>query len=117
MNKFQFMKISWTNLPLIVASIALLIVAWFVPPYRDPAGQGDILLSMILMVRALAMQPSKWVTVTGCAVATVALIGNAGLIPIGNWQVSTAVAVAVMCIAILFWERLASWWLLITSRE
>jgi hypothetical protein len=109
-NKFQFVKISWTSLPLIMASTTLLIVAWFVPLHRDPGGQGDILLSMMLMVRALAMRPSRWATVIGCALAAFALIGNAGLIPTGNWRVFITVAAAVLCIAFLFWERLASWW-------
>jgi hypothetical protein len=116
-NKLKFMKIGWTNVPLRLASMTRLPVAWFVPLDRDPGGQGDILLSMILKVRAQAMPPSKRLTIIGCVLAAMALVGNAGLIPSRNWRTSAAVVVVALGIAILFWEPLASWWIRTAERE
>jgi hypothetical protein len=109
MTKLRIMKIGWTSFPLIVDSAALLGAAWFVPDNRDPSGQGDILLSMILMVRALAMRPSKWVSIMGTTLTGIALAGNGGILPIGRWKVLTLAGVVLMCIAILLWDRIASW--------
>jgi hypothetical protein len=108
MSKIRVMKIGWTNSPLLVASVALLTASWFVPDNRDPAGQGDILLSMMLAVRALALPPSKWVTIMGCVLTTIALAGNLGILPGGLWKIATVTIVALLCVAILFWGPLAS---------
>jgi hypothetical protein len=48
-------RIAWTNLPLLLASVALLVQAWFLTADRDPGAQGNIMISMVLMVRAVAM--------------------------------------------------------------
>jgi hypothetical protein len=109
MTGIKIAKISWINLPLLLASALLLVGAWFVPSNSDPSGQGDILLSMILVVRALAMPQSKWVTCVGCVLASIALAGNAGLLPGGEFRIVTTVLVVAFCLVFLFWERLVSW--------
>lgn len=108
MSRWKTVKVSWTNLPLLVASGVLLVVAWFVPSYRDPGGDGDIMLSMVLTVRALSMPPSKWVTFLGCSGAVISLAGNAGLLPGGSWRIPIFVMFVLLLIAVLFWERLTS---------
>jgi len=100
--------IGWTNLPLLVASVSLLVAAWFVPRDRDPSGQGDILLSMILVVKALAMPPSKIVTVIGCILTLIALAGNGGVLPVGRWRIAELIAVVPLCAVVLFWDRFGS---------
>jgi hypothetical protein len=109
MTKIKIMKLTRTNLRLLLASALLLVVAWFVPRNRDPGGQGDILLSMILTVRALAMPQSKWITCVGCVIASIALAGNAGLLPGGEFRIAIPVVVGGLCIVFMFWERLISW--------
>jgi hypothetical protein len=108
MTKMKVMRISWINLPLLVACALLLGAAWFVPRSSDPGGQGDIVLSMMLMVRALAMPQSKWVTLIGCVLAAIALAGNAGLLPGGGFRIATTVVIIALGVVFLFWERLVS---------
>jgi hypothetical protein len=105
----KVMRISWINLPLLVACALLLGAAWFAPRNSDPGDQGDILLSMILMVRALAMPQSKWVTLIGCILAAIALAGNTGFLPGGDFRTATVMVVIVLGLVFLFWERLISW--------
>ncbi len=105
--KFKIMRIGWTNAPLLLASVVLLVSAWFVPLDRDPGGQGSVMLSMILMIRALAMPQSKWITLIGCTLAGLALLGNASLLPKGGWQAPVIMFIGILCIPVLFWQRLS----------
>ena len=108
MTKIKVMRIGWMNFPLLIACALLLGAASFVPHSRDPSGQGDILLSMMLMVRALAMPQSKWVTLIGCVLAAVALAGSGGLLPGGGFRIAITIVIAALCVVFLFWERLVS---------
>jgi hypothetical protein len=106
MDTFKTQKITWVNFPLLLGSVILLACAWFVPVGRDPSGQGNILLSMILMVRALVLPPSPRVTAIGCSLVAITLAGNAGLIANSRLRLPSIVLVVVLTIALLLWDRL-----------
>lgn len=108
MSTWKIIKLSWVNLPLLVASGFLLVVAWFVPSHRDPDGHGDIMLSSLLSARALCMPPSKWVTLLGCSVAAMSLAGNGDLLPVRSSRIPIVVVLMLLLVAIFFWKRLIS---------
>ena len=102
-------RIDGASLPLLLASVALLAAAWFVPAGRDPGAQGDIMLSMILAVRALVMPSSRWTALLGLGLTGIALSGNCGVLPGGGWRIAAFVVAAVMVSAFLLWDKLLLW--------
>ena len=104
----QVNRIGWTNLPLLFFSVVLLVVTWFVAPNRDPGGQGDILVSMILMTRALAMPQVQMGNPQWMRSRFHRSRGECGdSVPTGFWHICSSVLILIFATIVLFWERLA----------